>query len=75
MILQHTGHRDISKNRWLLEEDLATLLKSDLGGAKTLFPSCMNIYGAIYYVVMNSLDMCDAHFNKMSERTLRAWMH
>lgn len=72
MVLQHTGHRGSSKNRWLLEEDLAALLKSDLWGDKTLLPSCMNIYAAIYYTVMNSLDICDAHFNVMNTEGLDA---
>lgn len=47
----------------------------DLGGDKKLLPSCMHIYGAIYDIVMNSLDMCEAHINVMSKSTLRAWMH
>lgn len=74
MVLQHTGHRDSSKKRWLQEEDLAILPKSDLGGDKTLLPSRVHIYGAICYIVMNSLDTCDAHFNVMSKWTLRAWI-
>lgn len=50
MVRQNTGHRDSSKNLWLLEEDLASFPESDLGRDKTLLSSCMHIYGAICYI-------------------------